>query len=152
MNIIFLDVDGVLNSLSNLIDMCNRTKKSYSGYNYPFDKKCLKNLKILVESTDSKIVVSSTWRKNTIGREKLLRVYGLDQYVIGYTPVLNGIREYEIKEFLAMFKEDVNFIILDDDSDMGELMSYLVKTDRLVGLTSEDVLKGVKKLIKKRVL
>ena len=63
MNIIFLDVDGVLNSTKKLIEVYNQTKKSYSGCDYPFDEICLENLKTLVDATNSKLVICSTWRK-----------------------------------------------------------------------------------------
>ena len=39
MNIIFLDVDGVLNSTSHLKVMCEKNKRPYSGYDYPFDER-----------------------------------------------------------------------------------------------------------------
>ena len=38
MNVIFLDVDGVLNSINKLIEIYNKTHKSHSGYIYPFDE------------------------------------------------------------------------------------------------------------------
>ena len=95
MKIIFLDVDGVLNSINNLIEVYNKTHKSHSGYNYPFDEKCLNNLKFIVDKTDAYIVISSTWRRNIKGKMVLLsklKEYGLDKRVIGFTPIL-GIRE-----------------------------------------------------------
>ena len=50
MNIIFLDVDEVLNSINNLIEVYNKTHKSHSAYSYPFDENCLENLKLLVQN------------------------------------------------------------------------------------------------------
>lgn len=100
MNIIFLDVDGVLNSINKLIEIYNKTHKSHSGYSYPFDERCLENLQLLVQETDSKIVITSTWRKDEDGRKTLLNVlskYELDNKVIGYTPVLEETRGIEIK-------------------------------------------------------
>ena len=72
MNVIFLDVDGVLNSVSNLIKVYNETHKSHSGYSYPFDPDCLENLKELVAVTKSNLVISSNWRYSQKGMEKLL--------------------------------------------------------------------------------
>lgn len=154
MNIIFLDVDGVLNSMNKLIETYNETHKPHSGYSYPFDEKCLKNLKLLVQETNSKIVITSTWRKDDEGRKTLLKAlskYKLDNNVIGHTPILNEIRGIEIKQFLANLKEIPNFIILDDDSDMGELMPFLIKTNRQVGLTYENVQEAIIKLNKPKV-
>lgn len=74
MNIIFLDVDHVLNSLNKLIEVYKKTGRPHSGYAYPFDEKCLRNLKLIVQETDAKIVITSTWRKDGLGRITLARV------------------------------------------------------------------------------
>jgi len=151
MKIVFLDVDGVLNSKNELVRVYNETHKPHSGYNYPFDKKCLYNLRKIITDTDSKIVITSTWRKDEEGRNILngvLKLYGLDKYVIGYTPILDTSRGEEIKQYLLENKCD-NFVILDDDSDMGELTVFLIKTNRQFGLTDGDAQKAIKKLNKK---
>lgn len=149
MNIIFLDVDGVLNSKNKLISVYNETGKPHSGYNYPFDEKCLENLRILVQLTNSKLVITSTWRMDDIGINTLLnilKVYNLDKEVIGYTPILGTKRELEIKEFLASLDNEPNFIILDDDSDFNELLPYLIKTNIQTGLAIDNVENAIKKL------
>lgn len=151
MNIIFLDVDGVLNSRNKRDEVYEKTHKPHSGHSYPFDEKCLENLKLLVQETNSKIVITSVWRKNEEKRRTLLNVlkeYNLDKEVIGYTPVLNKKRGIEIKQFLIYLKETPNFVIIDDDSDMEELMPYLIKTNGQVGLTYENVQDAIIKLNK----
>lgn len=152
MNLIFLDVDGVINSVDNLIKIYNETHKSYSGYSYPFDSNCLENLKKLVLETNSKLIISSTWRLSLKGKNRLLqelKEYELDRLVIGYTPFLASNRNDEIKAFLSNFDcITPNFIILDDDSCLGDLMPFLVKTNRQVGLTEENVQEAIKKLTK----
>lgn len=154
MNIIFLDVDGVLNSRNKLIEIYNKTYKPHSGYSYPFDEKCLQNLKLLVQETNSKIVITSTWRKDEEGRKtlfKALNEYELHNKVIGYTPVLDQKREIEIKQFLINLKEKPNFVILDDDSDMGELIPFLIKINGQVGLTYENIQEAIIKLSKTKI-
>ncbi len=156
MNIIFLDVDGVINSVNNLIKVYNETHKSHSGYSYPFDSNCLENLKELVTETKSNLVISSTWRHSQKGMEKLLKVlseYNLDKLVIGCTPVLGLSRGAEIKKYLSESKFDdiINFVILDDDRDMEDLLPYLVHTDKQVGLTKENVQQAIKKLTKSHI-
>ncbi|MBR4002606.1 MAG: hypothetical protein IKI95_00865 [Clostridia bacterium] len=99
MDIVFLDVDGVLNSQNRLIELYNKTGKPHSGSNFPFDEKCLENLKILVKETGAKIVITSTWRKYENDMEILInkfKEYDLAKDVIGYTPILNRKREEEI--------------------------------------------------------
>ena len=150
MKIIFLDVDHVLNSINKLSEVYQKTGKPHSSYAYPFDEKCLQNLKLIVQETDAKIIVTSTWRKEELGRTTLLRVlkeYELDDLVIGYTPILSGkAREYEINQFLSVLSEVPNFVILDNDSDMGELTPFLVKTNWRVGLTYENAQEAIKKI------
>lgn len=149
MNIIFLDVDGVLNSIDNLIKICNKTNNRYFGFDYPFDEECLKNLKLIVTETNAKIVITSTWRRHEEGKNILLSVlnkYDLEKDIIGYTPFLNKSRGEEILQFLSTLEFKPNFIILDDDSDMGILLPYLVKTNIRTGLTYEKTIEAINKL------
>jgi len=159
MNIIFLDVDGVLNSMNYLQKLYEEKNECYFGFGIPFDPNCLKNLKELITQTNSKIVISSTWRKSSKGIEILLenlKKYELDKFVIGYTPIFNTnvTRGTEIKAYLSNLKEDtskLNFIILDDESDMDELLPHLIKTDENTGIAAENVKAGIKRLNKKRI-
>lgn len=153
MNLIFLDVDGVINSSNNLIRISKQTHRSYSGYSYPFDDNCLENLKELVMATNSYLVISSTWRASKEGMEKLLEAlkrYDLDRLVIGCTTPLGLTRGAEIKKFLldTNFTQKPHFVILDDDTDMEDLLPYLVKTDTRVGLTKKNVQQAIEKLAK----
>ena len=151
MNIIFLDVDGVLNSIRSLREAQSKNKQSYSCYNYPFDLTCLDNLSYLVRETNSYIVITSTWRMAEKGKEVLLsklKEYDLDNRVIGYTKVLQKERGEEIKEYLSRLDGNINFIIIDDDNDFKGLEEFLIKTNREIGLSSEDANIGIKKLLK----
>lgn len=149
MNIIFLDVDGVLNSVNNLIRIHKKTNKSYSCYSYPFDYECLENLKELVFRTKSNIVISSSWRKSKEGMQKLfevLKMYELDELVIGATPFLGTNRGEEISKYLDSIKyiDIINFVILDDDNDMENLSDHLVLINNMTGLTHENVDEALK--------
>lgn len=151
MNIIFLDVDGVLNSLNKLIELYNKTSKPHSGSNFPFDENCLNNLKILVEETNSQIVITSTWRKYQKDIKILfneLKKYDLDKQVIGYTPILNKKREEEIIEYLNKLNIKVNYVIIDDIRDMGLLNDKLIVTSPITGFTEENMKKAIKILKK----
>ena len=153
MNIIFLDVDGVLNSLSYVKELCRENKRPYSGYDFPFDPRCMNNLKRLVEETNSYLVITSSWRMHEIGKKILLNElnkYGLDMRVVGYTKVLHKTRGEEVKEFLKILDENVNYIIIDDDSDFDDLEEYLVKTSFQNGLTEKETDIAIKKLIMKK--
>ena len=150
MNIIFLDVDGVLNSINHLKEEYHKNKRPYSGFDYPFDPVCLNNLVSLVNKTDAYLVITSTWRIYEIGKEILLNVlkqYGLLDRVIGYTRVLHKTRGEEIKDYLEKH-DNINYIILDDDFDFDGLEEHLIKTNYTFGLTEDNVKEAVKKLVK----
>ncbi len=153
MNIIFCDVDGTINSINHLKEYYYRTGKRCSCFDYPFDERCINNLKLLVDD-NTRIVITSSWRKLDKGINRLMeefRKYDLDKYVIGYTPILFTIRGEEIKSFIE--NTDINiehFVILDDNSDMGDLIPYLVKTNNQTGLTYENVLEA-KEILNKTV-
>lgn len=142
MNLIFLDIDGVLN---------NSLHPVQSAYHVglEFDPNCIDYLKEIIRKTDSSLVISSTWR---IGRtveslnNDVLQYYGLDTYVVGFTPVFHEqIRGNEIKHFLDNTNlEFNNFIIIDDDNDMGELLPRLVRTNARRGLDKFTKSKAIK--------
>lgn len=150
MNIIFLDVDGVLNSV-NHARYCKEVLnyEDISGSNYPFDDEALMNLKYLVDITDAKIIISSYWKlfeNNIIGLMNKLKEYDLDNKVIGFTPNIDGNK---VKEIMYLINENGydNYIVLDDSSlDIP----YLVKTNRFNGLDTKNVSDGIKILSKNR--
>lgn len=155
MNIIFLDVDGVLNSEAKLIRLYNETHDMSLFNPVPFDEICLKNLEILVKSTNSKIVVTSTWRRTPELEERLIKAlkdFNLDKEIIGYTPhIQDATRETEINEFLSKIDYKPHFIILDDSKDMDNLLPYLIKIDSRVGLTTQNIEEAILKLPKPHI-
>ena len=144
MNIIFLDVDGVLNTYSG-----------FGGISY-LEPNCLENLQKLVRATNAKIVVSSSWRMHDSARKKLietLKDYDLDKDVIGWTPILGTFtvgpsRGHEIWTYMStLLNWPDNFIILDDDKIyMDDFLPNLVKVNGWVGLTEENVKEAIAKL------
>ena len=143
MKVIFLDVDGVLNSEKDLLEAKEKSEL--------FDRP-LALLKELVESTKAKIVVSSTWRigcsksgRNSWYGEGIFKTltdrlaeYQMEVYDI--TPVIidkPGVqRGDEIRAWLENAKEEIDaFVILDDDADMCEFTgTNLVQTSMKTGL------------------
>lgn len=138
-NIIFLDVDGVLNGYNKLNvlgwDIACKTKcKKIQNWYRNLTDPCgvheakIKRLAKIVHSTNSKVVMSSCWRhsfwnvpyEEKTDRQKkltdLLKKYNIE--VIDITPRShNGRREDEIICWLSKKEEKVkSFIILDDES------------------------------------
>ena len=140
MKIIFLDVDGVLNSLQDGNSVRLRTDSH------------LKLLKQIVDATGAKIVLSSSWRIGpTKARNNLLKrleEYGLQ--IMDSTPVLSGAssRGDEIRQWLTESKYEIeSFVILDIEDDMGEFTAKnLVQTNTAVGLQEKDASKCISML------
>lgn len=150
MKIIFLDIDGVLLPTKWLHS--NKSSRQ-------FKQSCVKNLNYILEKTEAKIVVSSTWRKwfdhlneeNTKILEFAFSVGGIKKgSVIDTTKSFSNRREYEINEWLLGHKKEVeNFVIIDDSSDVGHSEVH-IKPDHDIGLTKAHAQKCVKLLNSKQ--
>lgn len=149
MNIIFLDVDGVLNNIKDAEELYEKTRKPIVGFEWPFSKISLNVLKRIVDDTDAQIVVTSSWRLRKQGREILLselEKYNLKERVIGWTPSLKAFdREKEIIAYLKSIEyENLNFIILDDEvSWYKDLENNVIKTNAYFGLNEEHLEKSI---------
>ena len=142
MRVLFLDFDGVLNSVGSFIynNRMNLLGLTQVPTHESFCPVASSNLQyILEELPDVQVVVSSTWRKHkTINAlKKIFETNNiLPDRMIGVTPVdPDRYRGNEIKEYLDKHPEVTSFVILDDDTDMIPYMDNLVKTDSRDGLT-----------------
>ena len=150
MKIIFLDIDGVLNcETAYKSGECNYVKWYWEDgredHHQSFYSKSKAVLNKLIEETDAKVVVSSTWRSSGIEfMKKVWELEGMKGEIIGITPNFRGdIDGYSIPrgcEIDYYIKNDLdfghinwdkavqreymeksgveNYIIIDDDSDM----------------------------------
>jgi len=139
--ILFLDIDGVLNSQRYLRAMGS----SWDNDSLPesqIDPAAVELLDQVLARTSARIVVSSTWRLSHTPHalDAMLVKRGLRAgHVIDRTADLHGRpRGDEIKLWLDTH-ECGRFVILDDDSDMGPLLHRLVQTDGAIGLQPEHV-------------
>jgi hypothetical protein len=139
MKIIFLDIDGVLNVIS----------QSHDDYGAIFHNHFMDNLKELINKTGAKIVISSSWRKSGLKEmQDLWTTRNLAGEVIDVTPSLylqkggsicfwndklqrqptekvhgysipRGCEiEYWLKNEAEKFGDIESYVILDDDTDM----------------------------------
>lgn len=125
MKVLFLDVDGVLN-----------TSKSRSLFS--LSKPRLRLLEEIVKDSGCEIVLSSTWRKDKEAFKHLTHVLSYrDLKIIGVTPVIhNKIRGEEIAAYLAEHPDVTKYAILDDNSDMlNDQLRNFFQTDMDYGLT-----------------
>lgn len=113
MKVLFLDIDGVVNSKQTLVKQYQRTgKASVLGIDPHLAFKVGK----IILDTDCKVVLSSSWRNHPDGvAEVKARVY---PELYGTTPNLNdGFRGAEVRAWLDEHPEVTEYAILDDDSD-----------------------------------
>lgn len=123
--ILFLDVDGVLNSYK-------------TGGRYSLKRNCLRRLQKIIDETQCKIVLSSTWRMDEYALKRLRRVLSYrDIKIFDTTPVLGKYRGLEIAVWLDTHKDEISkYAILDDDSSMEEWqLPNFFQTDPEYGMT-----------------
>lgn len=145
MHVVFLDIDGVLNSGKHFMDMEGEPRshgrlgdEQYAKY--MLDPEAVARLNRIFDATKAVAVISSSWRiaHSLPAISWMLRYRGFTGKVIGATPVSSGQRGDEIQEWLDLVPVE-SFVILDDDSDMQHLRPFLVKTSFPYGLLDEHV-------------
>lgn len=161
MKLVFLDIDGVLNSgpyLRSLDPGEGVSLYRSIGEAADIDPDAVVRLNRLVESVGAYVVISSSWRHGRTVAElaRILRSRGFafPSRVLGRTPdfVPNnnplskdhcGERGNEIQAWLdgaPMYGIEVeSFVILDDNSDMAHLADRLVLTTFDAGLEDKHV-------------
>jgi hypothetical protein len=154
--ILFLDIDGVLNSRVYLQDKPLRAGEKPSIRDEDgIDPAAVARLQRIVNATGAVICVSSSWRKQYPLPMlcRMLRRRGLtEQRLIGVTPDLKhispgSVRGDEIELWLSLFGHArPRFAILDDYADMGSLLPFLVQTDATRGMTDADVTEAIRLL------
>ena len=155
MRVIFLDIDGVLNSEAYFTSLANPPV----ALDDEIDPCAVRELNKLVARHSAVVVLSSDWRKTpskpglAATNDALLR-QGASFELLAATPELTererqqrfGVqwqgsytpRGLEIQAWLTEHSTVSHFVILDDEPDMEHLVDYLVQTDQAIGLTPED--------------
>ena len=153
--VIFLDIDGVLNTKWWYAQMNRNTPKD--KYGYAFDPNAVSNLKYILDQTGADIVISSSWKSFGFSElEEMWEERGLPGKLIGITPnsvsdemLLNAdldnmelfsIRGMEIKDWLSKKGRSISHYAIIDDMDnmLPEQQSHFVKTDPEIGITKEN--------------
>lgn len=141
MKVLFLDIDGVLNSIATF------KSRSRNGRER-IDPACVQLLDQVIDATDARIVVSSTWRFSGLDyvRHVLVR-FGLRNAdaIMDVTPRLPAPvaadaaleRGLEIGAWLRGRQDVEAFAIVDDDADMGPFLPRLVQTSFETGMTGD---------------
>lgn len=156
MKVIFLDIDGVLNSDEYLDKVKN---SDIQGIERDIDVGKVKLLKRAIDETGARVVLSSSWRytRNARYLKELLANYEIR---VDSTPYIRDERGLEIKKWLSENQGVEDFIILDDeifDSFDEELIKKLVKVSNGngrslgEGLLPKDVDEIIERLGRKKV-
>lgn len=158
--IIFLDIDGVLNT--ERWHCQTASNELQDEYGYKFDPVAVTNLSKIIEETGADIVISSSWKFMGLSKmRKMWKDRKLPGNVIGITPntvsdefLLNvdldnmdimAIRGQEVKGWLMLNKNEItNYVILDDMNDiLQEQESHFVWIDPEVGITSGNAVQAI---------
>ena len=146
--IIFLDIDGVLNSRKYILSVGD----IFDDPVFQVDPKTVKLVNILHQATQAAIVVTSTWRKAFQGQlDKLqdcLASYKIQAPVVGMTDDLafaSNSRGSEIKKYLSEHPEVRNFVIFDDEN-IAEFPQNLIQTTFDEGLQVSHITRAIEHL------
>ena len=134
---LFLDFDGVLIHEKEIVENKN------DGF-APSTMELLKDFVEQREKEDIQIVISSSLRlgESLEAIKGKFEPFGLADKVVGMTPFkgYGSARGDEIRAFLE--ETDIpymDFIIFDDNHDMGDYINRLVQTEGEIGLSERDI-------------
>lgn len=166
-DLLFLDIDGVLKGLNDKISPYKREAVDRLAALGKADNRMQLELVLLnwrlvqqfckfIVVHNIKVVVTSTWREgNTPQRfTQLFRLCGAelpDGYIVGCTPIMDEVdavskRGHEIAAYLSHECRDYQYVILDDQRTQAflpEQHSQLASTCPYNGLVAEDLDKAL---------
>lgn len=144
--VIFLDIDGVLNG--NLFE----PKDGKAGV--LIDNTRLDLIKQIIDATDAKIVLSSSWKEHWEKNEKkcddtgrkineIFAAKGLS--IFDKTPKYHNDRKKEIVDWLQAHPDALDFVVIDDGFfEEGVLKNHFVLTSKLrFGIDENDAHKAI---------
>lgn len=132
MNLIFLDIDGVLTTRET---------------DFHFKKECIDNLLLIIKETSAKIIVCSSWKEETLDKTIKLLPEQIREHVLDQTPSMPGkTKGEEVQLFLhknpsQQWLTEDDYVILDDEPEQYlpfQRSLHLVTTNIKTGLSKED--------------
>jgi hypothetical protein len=151
MRIIFLDIDGVLNS----------ENEPYEGKLWRLSESAILRVNTIIERTDARIVLTSDWRRyHGLQRcAEVLRAHGLSAEIVDATPNLENRRTVHEEDFdpTAYFERlrrseieawmkshDIQtFVVIDDLAVFERDHPNMILTNATTGLTAEDAARAI---------
>lgn len=165
MKVIFLDFDGVLNSsgYSATLFEAGKPTKDDNGQEL-FDPDTTKRLNRIIDQTDAKIVISSSWRYLGIAALRdMWQERGLRGHIIGMTS-MHAVDEYILEQGLSWLDKGAiaaspraveiefwlhehdcidHYVILDDMPMSAALQPHFVQINPIVGLSDAQAAKAI---------
>ena len=175
MKVIFLDIDGVLNTERWVVHSIKNELPVHDKFDgqHTFDENCLYWLNKIIDETDAKIVISSSWRNDGLGAlRKLWRrrytlsggnFYKHNDKIADVTFSLTTSKYLEQKTLMKQLSEDdrwirgnqidiylkthpevEKYVIFDDDPDMLDYqLPYFIRTSDYDGIKEEHYKKAI---------
>ena len=150
MKLLFLDVDGVLNSTKFSYELATDKLEKYKSLSFPldsFDYRAIELVNYILDNTDAKLGISSDWRFDD-ELEPCLLYHGLKHKIYGRTPYDKHYRRnIEIETFISKENENIESYCIIDDIDNwfnDEQLKHMVKTSTFEGLTKKLADKAIK--------
>ena len=154
-NIVFLDIDGVIQGYSNqsrfnmdemklrkyLVDKYNDSIYSVIDFYdllaayFDWDEIALGYLKDILRSHNAYLVIHSGWRE-TVSKEHLIalfKLYDMDGYILDVLPT--GKKEIVIQDYLNSHPEILNYAVIDDDSMVSTFGCHFCQTYNVLNHT-----------------
>ena len=150
--IIFLDIDGVLNSQKWYDFYISNEMYKDKSKDFDLDPSAIELLNSILEEVPSvRIVVSSTWRYDIDDTIDRLKAQGLKIPVIGKTSVKVHEDQYMPRGVLVkkwidehICSDTCNYVILDDDTDfLIDQANNFIKTSSSEGITEDNVKRAI---------
>lgn len=163
-NLLFLDIDGVVNTVmikdeDTKTDSCIKKDGYYFDLCHPEDNRVSNREAVLwvsklCEDYKLDIVITSTWLLGSNYGDIAFALYssGLSKNIKVIDGVSNNLQHSRGWQIEAWFNKNsinpknINFIILDDDTDMlgfhTDFTDHLVKTDTYIGFSYRDYIKA----------
>lgn len=164
---IFLDFDGVLTTARYHDMLCRCGRATTDRFGELFDPQAVANLQTILEQSEAKLVITSSWRTEGLDTMRDLwhtrmlpgqiaditpfYLYGafrhspVEEPFAGFT---SGCRGLEIDEWLIRNAEPhTTYIILDDEVDiLLRQADHFIKIDAAVGITSANACQAIELL------
>ena len=164
--VIFLDLDGVLNTEEYFASLKDKGLPTEDSFGNLFSPDAVENLRHIIETTNAQIVISSSWRYAGLDAIKLMwenrclpgilyditPLFVADDYILAHMSdetfdsdsAMTSAREMEISAWLQDHPEMTDYVILDDLDSFHQHEAHLVKINPKTGITPADAEQVIK--------